>query len=486
MKGRSNERNKRILVSFARGERLALWLSNEPDERILASFARGERFAVWLSAFVAGVTLLLWLFPSVAAFAPRGWSKMDANTAAAVLLAAASLALSVPQRSASQVRTSRIMAFVLLIFASLTLIEYATGPLFGIDAWPPNDSNFLLPGRPSPQATAAFFLLGTNLLLIRQYKNGKSIFSDICALTLLALVLVLAESYVYGAIDVAGIDATTLTSPQTLLCLSALAFVVASQRAQQGGLLSVIVGVGIGSQIVRRVFPIGVMLPFLRSAVDGYLINLNTLEAQQARSFASAAVSLLILGLVVWMAWRLNALERELRELSLTDELTGTHNRRGFYVLAEQAVRAAIRAGSGLTVLFFDLDGLKQANDTAGHEAGSMLLQKLASILLGTFRDSDIVGRVGGDEFAVVMNRQYGSVANLVEQVERQVSDFNKSLMVRCKLSFSVGHAKLEPGDTATFDELMVQADTLMYAQKMAKRNVRPPSTPSATASDAP
>ncbi len=84
------------------------------------------------------------------------------------------------------------------------------------------------------------------------------------------------------------------------------------------------------------------------------------------------------------------------------------------------------------------------------------------------------------------MNRQYGSVANLVEQVERQVSDFNKSLMVRCKLSFSVGHAKLEPGDTATFDELMVQADTLMYAQKMAKRNVRPPSTPSATASDAP
>jgi diguanylate cyclase (GGDEF)-like protein len=482
----SNEPDKRILVSVARGERLALWLSNEPDERILASFAHGERLALWLSVFVAAVTLLLWFFPSMAAFAPRGWSRMDANTAAALLLAAASLALSAPQRSASQVRTSQIMALVLLIFSFLTLIEYVPGPLFGIDTWLPNDPKVPLPGRPSLQTTAAFFLLGTNLLLIRQYKNGKSIFSDICALTLLASVLVLAGSYVYGAIDVVGIDATTLTSPQTLLCLFALAFVVASRRAQQGGLLSVIVGVGIGSQIVRRVFPIGIALPFLRSAVDGYLINLNTLEAQQARSFASAAVSLLVLGLVVWMAWRINALERELRELSLTDELTGTHNRRGFYVLAEQAVRAAIRAGSGLTVLFFDLDGLKQANDTAGHEAGSMLLQKLASILLDTFRESDIVGRVGGDEFAVVMNRQYGSIANLVKQVERKVSDFNKSPTVRCKLSFSVGHAKLEPGNTATFDELMVQADTLMYAQKIAKRKVRPPSTPSAAVLDAP
>ncbi len=80
--------------------------------------------------------------------------------------------------------------------------------------------------------------------------------------------------------------------------------------------------------------------------------------------------------------------------MSLDDELTGLHNRRGFYLLGEQALQNARRSGEALTVFFFDADGLKKINDTLGHDAGSELLRDIATLLRTTFRASDIVGRL--------------------------------------------------------------------------------------------
>jgi PleD family two-component response regulator len=88
-----------------------------------------------------------------------------------------------------------------------------------------------------------------------------------------------------------------------------------------------------------------------------------------------------------------------LRSLSLTDVLTGLNNRRGFMVLATGLLKFARRAGYPLCLLYIDLDSLKYINDTFGHAGGDSAITHFARILTDTFRDSDVVGRMGGDEF---------------------------------------------------------------------------------------
>lgn len=89
--------------------------------------------------------------------------------------------------------------------------------------------------------------------------------------------------------------------------------------------------------------------------------------------------------------------EAKLRELSLTDELTGLTNRRGFTILAEQQIKLSQRLQQGFAIFFADMDGMKGINDQLGHAVGDQALQEMAKILKESFRASDIVARLGGD-----------------------------------------------------------------------------------------
>src|SRR5262249_2502820 len=91
----------------------------------------------------------------------------------------------------------------------------------------------------------------------------------------------------------------------------------------------------------------------------------------------------------------------QLRALSLRDELTGLHNRRGFVEAAEQQLKAALRAGESCAVFFADLNGMKVINDQLGHDMGDSALCAAAEVLSAVFRASDVIARLGGDEFAV-------------------------------------------------------------------------------------
>src|SRR6267143_4698500 len=95
-------------------------------------------------------------------------------------------------------------------------------------------------------------------------------------------------------------------------------------------------------------------------------------------------------------------LDKELRSMALTDELTGLHNRRGFLSLATQQLRLALRNGHGLLLFFVDVDNLKETNDSYGHQEGDSVLVRFADALRETFRDSDVLARLAGDEFAVL------------------------------------------------------------------------------------
>ena len=109
--------------------------------------------------------------------------------------------------------------------------------------------------------------------------------------------------------------------------------------------------------------------------------------------------------------------------LSLMDELTGLHNRRGFVSLAEQRLKLTSRQGVRSTLIFIDVDNLKYINDTFGHREGDGALQQIAGLLRECFRESDIIGRLGGDEFCVLLSQTAAAGDLLIRQRLAQLID---------------------------------------------------------------
>lgn len=159
--------------------------------------------------------------------------------------------------------------------------------------------------------------------------------------------------------------------------------------------------------------------------------------------------------------------EEALWELALVDELTGLHNRRAFILLAQQAIREAARAQRPVIALFLDVDHLKVINDTHGHAEGDRALLLVANALRAACRESDIVGRLSGDEFAIVLAEAHGT-DGLEGRVRCEVEEAANA--VPYPLSVSIGMARCQPGDECVLAELFELADRAMYAEKSGKR----------------
>lgn len=164
--------------------------------------------------------------------------------------------------------------------------------------------------------------------------------------------------------------------------------------------------------------------------------------------------------------------EAELKRLSLTDGLTGLYNRRGFYLLANPKLRATRRERQSATVLFIDVDYLKQVNDHFGHEAGDWLILGTAEAMRRTFREDDILARLGGDEFvAFVPACEDGH--RLIERLNRHAANFAEENDLPYPLIFSVGlaYSSWQESDRS-LNELVSQADQAMYANKQRRRPI--------------
>ena len=154
---------------------------------------------------------------------------------------------------------------------------------------------------------------------------------------------------------------------------------------------------------------------------------------------------------------------------ALMDELTALLNRRGFKTMAERQAPMAVRMNKPVFLLFADLDRMKWINDTFGHLAGDRALREVADFLKETFRDSDVVARVGGDEFAV-LGIETGTPfeenisSRLREGLGAQAADKN----LPYDLSLSVGLAHQQPDGDFRVDELLSHADKDMYKVKQA------------------
>jgi diguanylate cyclase (GGDEF)-like protein len=165
-------------------------------------------------------------------------------------------------------------------------------------------------------------------------------------------------------------------------------------------------------------------------------------------------------------AIRQSLLDRAIRALAVTDELTGLYNRRGFLASALHQLKLAHRHSQDVLLLFFDMDNLKGINDAFGHREGDLAIIRAADALEKTFRDSDLLARFGGDEFAVLASE--ASISNreaIVARMDRSLEKAN-SEESRYKLSLSIGIARFDSETTGSLGELMACADQDMYLHK--------------------
>jgi diguanylate cyclase (GGDEF)-like protein len=168
----------------------------------------------------------------------------------------------------------------------------------------------------------------------------------------------------------------------------------------------------------------------------------------------------------VWVAVKQALLDRELRYLALTDDLTCLFNRRGFFAAATQQLKIAHRAGQSLLLFFCDVDHLKKINDTFGHHEGDLALIRTADALEESFRDSDILSRLGGDEFVALASETSTQTKEIIlRRLEKNLKK-SSAAEVRYQLSLCVGVARFDPKHAITLGELMVQADKAMYQKK--------------------
>ena len=165
-------------------------------------------------------------------------------------------------------------------------------------------------------------------------------------------------------------------------------------------------------------------------------------------------------------------IETELRNLTLCDDLTNLYNRRGFFTLAEQQFKIAKRMKRRILLIYADIDNLKQINDTYGHDAGGSVIVDSSNILKLCLRDSDIISRFGGDEFVIFpLGISQESTKVIIDRMQEKFDAHNKKVNRNYKISISFGIKEYDPQSPCSLEELIRQADELMYEQKKRKKS---------------
>jgi diguanylate cyclase (GGDEF)-like protein len=223
-----------------------------------------------------------------------------------------------------------------------------------------------------------------------------------------------------------------------------------------------------GYETFRQIQELQIDVPvILMTATNDEKFALKAIQEGAQDFLVKGEVDVKLLFRAIRYAIERHQMQSELRSLSLTDELTGLYNRRGFSTLATQHLKLARRTGQSFLIVFADLDNLKSINDTFGHAEGDAVLTITANILRKTFRDSDIVSRYGGDEFLVlVTDATYDSKNQIYERIHAYVEEVNASKLVNCEISLSLGVVPYEPNREFNLDNLVAEADKALYIDK--------------------
>jgi diguanylate cyclase len=213
---------------------------------------------------------------------------------------------------------------------------------------------------------------------------------------------------------------------------------------------------------------VGMAMLLLARAAAGALLAERVLQLFNLLLALAVNVVSLVATLALLAAWRDEAKAR-LRSLAMTDGLTGLLNRRGWEERAEGLFANAQRYQQPMTLMMLDIDHFKRINDTHGHEVGDMALKLFARLLRESRRTGDLVGRLGGEEFCIVLANTHKSACYGFDQRLRSVLSQRAEQELGFPLDFSAGVAVLKDGD-GTLTGLLARADAALYEAKRQGR----------------
>ncbi len=194
---------------------------------------------------------------------------------------------------------------------------------------------------------------------------------------------------------------------------------------------------------------------------DGSRVGTLCLIDRKPRNLSAVQIELLT-DLAAMVQGELHALE-----LATVDPLTGLTNRLAFEAIAHHSLALSLRADRPVTLLFIDLNGLKTINDRQGHTEGDRVILEMSRMLLASFRDSDVIARIGGDEFCILMSGASESdVQRPLADLQEKVDERNLAARGDYDLSFSVGIATYDANRHASVADLIEEADQSMYRDK--------------------
>ena len=448
----------------------AVLLPSEPDPAILATMAQAENVCLTMLVAVVAINLAAWIIPSLVGMFPSSLQPMKAESVLAVVLCTIYLLLSEAGQSRWMARLGIFLAAAVVVITGAVLLKYRLDFLAGVDPPLPQALGAVMERRMSQQSAIGFELLGCTMLLMKAHGRFAVRLADVLTFGLSLTVLTLVSGWLFGMLRLYGISASAPTSPQTLFCLMLLTIVVLFRRTENG-VFSIFTERGIGGRLARILSPIILVLPFLREGARARILGGSPMPTDYMTAILASLAAMVSLGLLLYLAWRITGMEMEIHTLSLRDELTGLNNLRGFYMLAEQALRLAKRSKRAFSVIYVDLDNLKGINDTLGHQTGSRFLIETSEILQTTFRETDVLGRIGGDEFAVAGHFSRAAITAAIQRLETGCAEKNAEEGRQFTLSFSVGHVTTAEAGTETLDAMLARADEAMYKVKRSKKN---------------
>lgn len=228
-----------------------------------------------------------------------------------------------------------------------------------------------------------------------------------------------------------------------------------------------------GIDLLREARARGCRTPVIMlTGQDDRATDLTAMHAGAADYLVKGRVTGDMLERAIRYARERHRLLEEISALSLKDELTGLHNRRAFMTMADQRLQLLERGGSLCLLIFADVDGLKAANDTIGHEAGDRLLIDAAHALQAAFRRTDLVARMGGDEFVVLADgASEADAQHVLAKVQQQIDVRNGAAEPGVpRLSISTGALCFSAGPAVRLNDLIAEADARMLACKNTRR----------------
>jgi diguanylate cyclase (GGDEF)-like protein len=431
------------------------------DMRIVVRVERVEVVCVAAAVVIAAASLLARLVPSMGGSSLR-MTEIPLIYAVTALVCSLALAVSSEEGSpkATAVRKVLGLLIVLLGLASAVRPELPAN-------WIPRELETAQGRAMALLIATAFVCLGIVVLFAHAGRGWLGWVPDGALFGAGWVVLTLLMGAMFGALHTFGQAAPAQVTPATMVTLFLLTVAAVGRRVEFGR-WSIFVGRGIGSRMARGIVPIVLLLPMSRELMRARMMRTHVFPDHYAAGILAATGTVVALALLLAVSWQFRRLEWKIQSLSLRDELTGLYNLRGFYLLAEQGLRMARRSRTAFSVLFVDVDNLKLINDRHGHAAGSQLLVEAAEFLKTNFRETDVLGRIGGDEFVVAGQFSVDAIELAEERLKDDPSQRDGG-DGPC-LSLSMGHVTADLNRNESLENLLERADAAMYERKRLKK----------------